>query len=596
MQDNGLLLNSEGQIEDIGKDFFSYFNLKLNTTFAYPPGKLEKGDFIIYLDSNIKKIKPKEAEFIMEGKIFDALGENNIILMCEYKNQDTQTICKQDKQLFVAPNIIIDTYFGGNSINIKMNESQEIFIAINQQEIRLPFHQDDNQMIVFNEKGIKYFKKPEDRRIYNLEKILSEEYFEAYSMPFNYGENQICIEEIFLEEFIVALQTIEEGIPTEFVIDKIPFFIEKSILEIHNNRFLLYLLYTQKNLLHELIDKSFSYKKLRETANKKSVNHLSSAFNLLGENPLVKEVEFLLNKAAATNVTILLTGESGTGKTFMARKIHENSKRYTEKFIHVNCAAIPYNLIESELFGYEEGSFTGAKKGGKKGYFELGESGTVFLDEITELPLSLQGKLLEVIQNKTFYRIGGFQKIKNNVRLIVASNRNLQELVVSKKFREDLFYRINVFPIELPPLRKRKDALFEIITAILPEICQRVELEPLIMSSIALEKMFRYDWPGNIRELENILEKAAILCDGKVINSEDIFLPISHENNSETRGTLKEQRENLEKQIIKEMLIEYNGEKTKIADRLGIGRTNLFEKIRKYELERAKGDIKNDTK
>ncbi|MEA4988461.1 MAG: sigma-54 dependent transcriptional regulator, partial [Anaerovorax sp.] len=306
---------------------------------------------------------------------------------------------------------------------------------------------------------------------------------------------------------------------------------------------------------------------------------------LWGDDPALQKVKSLLQKASITGITILLTGESGTGKTFIAREIHNNSKRNKAPFIHVNCAAIPYQLIESELFGYEEGSFTGAKKGGKKGYFELAQHGTIFLDEITELPLTLQGKLLEVIQNKTFYRVGGCEKINIDVRLIAATNRNLKQLVLSKKFREDLYYRINVFPIELPPLRERKDALIEIVNDVLPEICKNIEIEPLTVSGQTLEKMKHYKWPGNIRELENVLAKAAIMCDGKVIMPEDIEFQEEYIECKEVMGSLKEQKEFYERKIILEALEKYNGEKKKTAEYLKIGRTNLFEKIRKYGLD-----------
>ena len=228
-----------------------------------------------------------------------------------------------------------------------------------------------------------------------------------------------------------------------------------------------------------------------------------------------------------------------------------------------------------------------ARKGGKKGYFELAEGGTIFLDEITEMPLTLQGKLLEVLQNKTFYRVGGSEKISTNVRLIAATNRDLKRLVTEKEFREDLYYRINVFPIELPPLRSRKDAMVEIVNEVLPEICLNIDLEPLIVSGGAYEKLMAYSWPGNIRELENVLSKAAIMCNGEVIMPDDIEFPEGANIEQPVSGTLHEMKENYEKKLIADALFKFNGERGKTARYLGIGRTNLFEKIRKYGLEES---------
>lgn len=313
---------------------------------------------------------------------------------------------------------------------------------------------------------------------------------------------------------------------------------------------------------------------------------MSSNFRLWGEDEPIRTITHQLQKAASKNVTILLEGESGTGKTFLAREIHKNSRRAENSFVHVNCAAIPYHLIESELFGYEPGAFTGARACGKKGYFEAADKGTLFLDEITELPLSLQGKLLEVLQSKTFYRVGGIRKITVDIRLLVATNRNLKELTAQGKFRQDLYYRIHVFSVSLPPLRQRKAALHTIISAVLPDICARMELEPRLLSSGALSKLQAYGWPGNIRELENVLEKAAILSDGDLIQPKDILLPEENVVSMETGtvNTLQAQKEQFECQVILKTLKDFGGNRDLAAAALGISRSGLFQKMKKYNL------------
>ncbi len=282
----------------------------------------------------------------------------------------------------------------------------------------------------------------------------------------------------------------------------------------------------------------------------------------------------------------MILGESGTGKTLIAKEIHLNSKRKDQNFIHVNCASIPYNLIESELFGYEEGSFTGAKKGGKKGYFDMSHGGTMFLDEIGEFPFELQGKLLEVLQNKTFYRVGGSKKIEVDIRVIAATNKDLQELVRLKKFRMDLFYRLNVFPVEMPSLKERIEDIPVLCSYLLPRICGRLDIKRLSISKVALEILMKYNWQGNIRELENVLEQSAILCNGHMILLDDIRLKISNTDISKDENlSLKEIKDDFERDIIIQSLKRCNGNKSETAKYLRVGRTSLFEKIRKYNIE-----------
>ena len=313
-------------------------------------------------------------------------------------------------------------------------------------------------------------------------------------------------------------------------------------------------------------------------------NELSCEARLRGDGENIAEINRNLEKVCRKNVTIVLTGESGTGKTFLAKEIHKNSRRSEGPFINVNCAAIAYNLIESELFGYEDGAFTGAKKGGKVGYFELAKGGTLFLDEISELPLLLQGKLLEVLQEGTFYRVGGVKKIVTDVRLIVATNRNLERMVKEGQFREDLYYRISVFPIKLPPLRERIEDLYSIIEDTLPSICERLEIDPLMLTDEALQKMKQYQWPGNIRELENVLEKAAVISEGNFIRAEDVILDNNVAGNQISKN-LKEKMRSYEKELIQAAFVQFAGNRKAVAEYLGISKTNLFEKVHQYGID-----------
>jgi DNA-binding NtrC family response regulator len=287
-------------------------------------------------------------------------------------------------------------------------------------------------------------------------------------------------------------------------------------------------------------------------------------------------IEKTLNEVkdvSATDATVMLYGETGTGKTLIAKVIHNTSGR-SGPFVDINCAAIPENLLESELFGYEKGAFTGAASQ-KKGKFELANEGTIFLDEISEMSLSLQAKLLKIIQDKTFERLGSLTSIKTNVRVIAATNRNLKELVDGKKFREDLYYRLNVFPINIPSLSERKKNIPEIANYLLKTVSARHGKTFKPLSEEQLNKLASYHWPGNIRELENVIERAVIVSKGQELMLPELTAP---DLSMKPQGDLK----NIEKAAIENALIKTDGSRKKAAEILGISLRTLQYKIKEY--------------
>ena len=285
---------------------------------------------------------------------------------------------------------------------------------------------------------------------------------------------------------------------------------------------------------------------------------------------VINKVRKILHK----DVTVLLTGESGTGKELIARLIHYQGKRKDKPFVVINCTTLPENLLESELFGHEKGAFTGATTR-KTGKFEFAQGGTVFLDEIGEIPLSLQSKLLRFLQFKEFQRLGGNDTIRVDVRIIAATNRNLEEEVRKGKFREDLFYRINVFPISLPPLRERKEDI-----PLLAENFLQTRYPEKRLSPEAIRILEEYSWPGNVRELENVLERACLLSEGDTISPEHLSLPLPSLS-SKKLTTLEE----MEKNLIKEALNITRGNQTRAAQLLGITRRTLIYRLKKYGIE-----------
>lgn len=310
---------------------------------------------------------------------------------------------------------------------------------------------------------------------------------------------------------------------------------------------------------------------------------------IIGNSLTMQRVKAMSSKSAKTDSNVLIMGESGTGKELFAHAIHNDSKRFDGPFVKINCAAIPKDLLESELFGYEEGAFTGAKKQGKIGKFELANGGTIFLDEIGDMPLDMQVKILRVLQEREIERIGSNKTIPVDCRIIAATNRNLLERIKENEFREDLYYRLNVINIEVPPLRDRKEDIELLSLKLMEKLSNSLGHYVSNITVEALECLKAYNWPGNIRELENIIERAINMVDNETIElfhlpqyilvkNQNIYTEIPKIQN------LKEAVEEVEKTTISNCLIAVQHNKLKAAKLLGISRTSLYEKIEKYKL------------
>lgn len=293
-------------------------------------------------------------------------------------------------------------------------------------------------------------------------------------------------------------------------------------------------------------------------------------------------------RVAESKATVLITGENGTGKEVMAKAIHYLSPRSNKSFVAVNVPAMSDNLIESELFGYEKGAFTGADKQ-KKGRFEIADQGTIFLDEIGDVPLSIQVKLLRVLQEQEYERIGGTETIKTDVRIIAATNQNLEQNVKAGTFREDLFYRLNVVSIHIPPLRERREDIPLLIDEFIKKYCDENCKGRLELSKEALDALIKYNYPGNVRELENIIERAVVLCRGSMLSSNDLPVTVrtkpQEDDNQQVDLTLNEQVERLEKKLIYDALNNAEGNQSKAAALLGLTERNLRYKLKIYNIK-----------
>lgn len=309
--------------------------------------------------------------------------------------------------------------------------------------------------------------------------------------------------------------------------------------------------------------------------------------NIVYKSKIMYDLLMLARKVAESDASVLIQGESGTGKDLLARAIHNASPRKEMPFIVVDCSSIPENLIESELFGYESGAFTGAQKKGKPGKFEIADGGTVFLDEIGELPLEMQSKLLRVLENREFYRVGGIKPIKVNIRIIAATNRDLKEMVKNSKFREDLFYRLDVVSIKVPALRERPEDIPYLINYFLKKFS--VENKKVInkIEPSAMELMLKYPWPGNVRELKNVVERLVILAENGVIRDDMLpntilnYFDIKKDNLSlqVTSLNLEKVVQEAERKAIMEALRLSKNNKAKAAEILGIPRSTLYYKM-----------------
>jgi len=322
---------------------------------------------------------------------------------------------------------------------------------------------------------------------------------------------------------------------------------------------------------------------------KKQKSAKYSFSSIIGNSKSLMEVKNICQRAAMLDSNVLIMGESGTGKELFAHAIHNASDRASGPFIKINCAAIPSELLESELFGYEGGAFTGAKKEGKIGKFELANGGSIFLDEIGDMPLQMQVKLLRVLQEREIERIGSSKIRPINVRIISATNKNLEEEVKVGNFREDLYYRLNVMSVNIEPLRKRKDDIRPLAKALVKKLSNQMGVYVDSISEKAMISLEKYDWPGNIRELENVIERSINLLDSDRIikvSTLPIHITQSHKTHIYISGsTLKEQLYDVEKNIILECLAENQGNKQKTANDLDMSRTSLYQKLRSYGID-----------
>lgn len=373
---------------------------------------------------------------------------------------------------------------------------------------------------------------------------------------------------------------------TEMVVQRIPIKKEGRVIAVYGQ--VVFRDISEVRLLAEklslLESKVKAYEK--ELFDLKSTRYTCDS--IIGNSREIKYLKLQAKQAASNDSTVMITGDSGTGKELFAQAIHHGSKRSLYPFIRINCAAIPKDLLESELFGYEAGAFTGAKATGKPGKFELADKGTIFLDELGDLPLEMQPKLLRVLEEKEFERVGGTRMIRSDFRVICATNQDLEAMIQQKKFRKDLFYRLNVIPIEIPPLRERQEDILPIARHLIRKMTREADLSEMKIEKTAEQELLNHDWPGNVRELSNVLERAMYASENNMIYKGDLPFSMAFSDKKAmepTRTSLKNAQNNAQVKAIYQALAKTGYNKAKAARLLGIHRTLLYKKMKEYKIE-----------
>ena len=576
----------------------------LNNEKRHPAGSIKPGDIVIICDNalgdddggmipeDLKCINVNDPN-ISKSDLFIGVGV--------YKSEEIQPQYKYFHNSALAVNLDLNTNYLGFDISANINVADSnMTIKVNELEFHMSFFTSiGNIVIIDGETGsIKFYQ---DRgytiRKESLKEILDGKVY-AEKESGNNSLDIIGAEFNDIAEYDVLTDTIVEVLSGNagpvvdqfFEINKRLMLCSIAPLETGGNIDGVILRIEDASSLEELMNyRNYVLEQIEKRQDKQidfqSWNDRDPFPGFSGNSRTIREVKYLAEKAAKSKVNVLITGDSGTGKSKLAGEIH-HAYNQESPFIEVNCASIPQSLFESELFGYVGGAFTGALEKGRQGYFEMADGGTLFLDEIGEIPIETQVKLLQALQKKKIFRLGSASPIDVDVRVIAATNIDLSEAVKSGRFRQDLYYRLNVFPINIPPLQDRKSDIYVMVNAILKRICEDYHISTKQLSAASLRKILRYSWPGNVRELENILERAVTICDGQIILPEYInILNDESEYNDPGSLTLKEILESTTKQAIEETLLKCGGNKTKAMAILNISKSTFYEHLNRYGLK-----------
>ena len=604
--DEGLIvINNKGKIKVYNREAAAIFGIDPRIGPGHDAGSINMGDIVIIAnnalgrdDGNLQPedladLGAKSSDF-KKGHPFILIGKKGAKKQsADYKTADSQSGILGMKKTIMEKDIKVEINFANKLLQIEINKNKFPFyysiaagnlVILDGKTGELKFYQtrgytarkEDIKSIL---KGKKYIRKGPQGE-------LPEVYDKHIS---SYHPDSHIIKKLLQtakgeEKGIKNQEAIINGVPTRCTINPIreEGKVIGAMLKVEDIRELKTIIEERNKALNSIdyLERQLHKKEQRDEAFKK----------ILGASEKFKAAKNMAYKASESISNVLLLGESGTGKNLFAEAIHNASQRKEKEFVYINCASIPEKLFESELFGYEKGSFTGALSSGKKGKLEIADGGTLFLDEIAELPLSLQAKFLHFLQSRRYSRVGGLEEKEVDVRFIFATNKDLEKLVKNDEFREDLYFRINVLPIYLPPLRERREDIPLLVNKLLSRVSKKISKNVKKVNSEAMKYLMAYEWKGNIRELENVLERAVNICDKNIITVNDLPKKIIKKKNNgqlvevQGIGSLQKTVEEAEKELIKEVLNYTEGSRKKAIEILQIGKTSFYERLKKYEL------------
>jgi len=595
-----IVIDTEGIITTYNKKAKEIFGIFESTKISHKSDKLKKDDLVFIVDN---KVGEDDGE--LDYKSFEKIGiydknlkkGDSILAFGTYKNSNNH-VNENYKIIEVSDQsgeVYLDGVYRELKYKLSIDYSKKILeININDTIYSMNYRYAVGHMVIIrNNELVFYQSKGYTARNESLRYILEERVFREK------GKNAQAINPI--GDFIFNVHernnemdkfyrcaTKEDNIVTNEFMNINGIATLSSIIPLYSeeNKIGAILRVEDITELKEVIEeRNVLLKNLKKTEKLLEDENIARSFKKFqGVSAHINDIKKIAYKSSKTDSTVLILGESGTGKSTLAEEIHNISNRKNNKFLHINCASLPESLLESELFGYEGGAFTNSRKSGKPGLFELANNGTVFLDEIGEMPLKIQGKLLNFLQNKTFYRIGGIEEIKVDTRIICATNKNLEQLIKEKEFREDLYYRINIIPIYIEPLRNRIEDIPILVDKLIINLSKKLKKEPITMTREAMNKLMCLSWLGNIRELENVLERTISLNDSNVIYSKDILVYNTKNETQEINESLKVGLEEAEKKIIINCLRAYKGNIKVCLNILEVGKTSFYDKLKKYNI------------
>lgn len=569
---------------------------------SHEAGKIEEGDIVIIADNDLGSddgLLAKDLEYINIRDVNIKAGDA-VLAVGVYKNKDIKPVYKfassympgqvfKMVERYLGFKIAAEIDFGQNRISIRVDEDTYAMKYLEAIGHTVVLDKNSGRVKFFQAKGYS-FRHEEVGNLLRGQSFLEKKSRESGKQEFPVmGEK---LKDLFSgEEFFEAVkkamgQENGSGLKNVYEIHKRLLYCHLVRVKVRGDSDGVYVFIQDSDIVEsQPASKDVmvaELEKLRRKRQEQGADFKAVQFSgLIGNGEEMMTVKHMAYKASQNRFNVIITGESGTGKSMLARMIHE-AQMPGAPFVEVCCNAISPTLFESELFGYVPGAFTGALAKGKAGYFEEADGGTIFLDEIGDIPPEIQIKLLHAIQNKRIYRVGDTKPIGLNVRIISATNRELQKEIEKGTFREDLYYRIGVFPIHIPPLRERKKDLYFLANEILEKCCKRYGLGAKQLSWEAIADIMDYPWMGNVRELENIIERAASICDGRLIYSEHLMLSGAHAKDA---VTLKEKMAVEERRIIKDALCKNNYDRAKTIEELGISRASFYQKLKELNIE-----------